>query len=149
MMPPISFFVAGVPKPAGSKRGFFIPKLKRVIITDANPNSKDWKIDVKHAAREAYSGPLIDLPLAVRFTFFIVRPKNHFGSGKNASVLKPAAPKFPTCKPDVLKLSRGVEDAMSGIIYSDDSQIVSERIFKRYSRTPGVQVEIREETGDA
>jgi Holliday junction resolvase RusA-like endonuclease len=145
MIPPIHFFVAGVPKPAGSKRGFFIPKLKRVIITDANPNSKDWKIDVKHAAQKAYSGPLIDLPLSVRFTFNIVRPKGHFGTGKNATTLRNGARKFPTSKPDLLKLARGVEDAMTGIIYSDDSQIVSERLFKRYADAPGVLIEIFEE----
>ena len=143
----ISFFVAGLPKPAGSKRGFYIPKLKRVIITDANPNSKDWKFDVKHAAQEAYIGVPLTVPLAVEFTFFMPRPKGHFRTGRNADVLRPSAPAFPCGKPDVLKLARGVEDAMTAIIYQDDSQIVSERLFKRYAEgTPGVQVEIKEET---
>lgn len=145
MMTPISFFVAGIPKPAGSKRGFFIPKLKRVIITDANPNSKDWKIDVKHAARSHARAELLTSPLAVRFTFFITRPKSHFGSGKNSGVLKSSAAKYPASKPDVLKLARGVEDAMTGVIYLDDSQIVSERLFKRYADKPGVLIEISEE----
>ena len=145
-MTPISFFVAGVPKPAGSKRGFFIPKLKRVIITDANPNSKDWKIDVKHAAQEAYSGTLHTVPLSVTFRFQVQRPKSHFGSGKNSCHLKLSSPKYPSSKPDLLKLARGVEDAMTGIIYQDDSQIVSERIFKRYASAPGVTIEISEES---
>ncbi len=145
MITPITFFVAGIPKPAGSKRGFYIAKLKRVIITDANPNSKDWKTDVKHAAQDAYQGPLITAPLSVKFTFHIQRPKGHFGAGKNACFLKLSSPKYPTSKPDLLKLARGVEDAMTGIIYQDDAQIVSELIFKRYTHAPGVTIDISEE----
>lgn len=141
-MKQISFFVSGIPRPSGSKRGFFIPKLKRVIITDANPNSKDWKIDVKHAAQAAYDGPLLDGPLHVYFRFFMLRPKGHYGSGKNAAVLKESAPEYPTGKPDVLKLARGVEDALSGIIYVDDCRIVTELLDKRYGDKPGVEVVI-------
>lgn len=145
MIPPIQFFVPGIPKPAGSKRGFYIASIKRVVITDANPNSKDWKTDVKHAAQQAYSGPLLDVPLSVRFTFFVQRPKGHYGSGKNAKAIKASAPPFPTSKPDLLKLARGVEDAMTGIIYRDDSLIVSEKLLKRYADAPGVMIEISEE----
>lgn len=145
MITPILFFVQGVAKPAGSKRGFYIAKLKRVIITDANPNSKDWKTDVKHAATEHYQGPLLTCALAVRFTFYVTRPKGHYGTGKNSTKLKDSAPAFPTSKPDVLKLSRGVEDALTSIIWKDDSQIVSEHINKRYGDIPGVMIEIHEE----
>lgn len=145
MISPITFFVQGVAKPAGSKRAFFIKKLGRAIITDANPNSKDWKTDVKHSAAEHYQGPLLTCPLAVRFTFYVTRPKGHYGTGRNATTLKPSAPAFPASKPDVLKLSRGVEDALTSIIWKDDSQIVSEYILKRYGDTPGVLIEIHEE----
>ena len=149
MRPPLTFFCAGVAKPAGSKRGFFIPKLKRVVIVDANPNSKDWKTDVRHAAQEA----LGDLgmwcgPLAVRFEFFIARPKSHFRTGKNAHLLRDSAPTHPTGKPDALKLARGVEDAMTAVIYQDDAQIVEETILKRWGGTPGVRVYIKEANYD-
>jgi crossover junction endodeoxyribonuclease RusA len=146
MFEPISFFVSGVAKPAGSKRGFFIPKINRVVIVDANPNSKDWKTDVKHAASEHYKGPLIETPIILKLTFFIVRPKGHFRTGKNSNILRDSAPAFPTSKPDVLKLARGVEDALTGIIYKDDSLIVTEHLYKRYCEQPGVQIEISEQT---
>lgn len=145
MMPPISFFVAGIPKPAGSKRGFYIKSLNRVVITDANPNSKDWKSDVKAEAIAAYSGEPLTCPLAVRFDFVIARPKGHFRTGANSAMLRNSAPVYPTTKPDLLKLARGVEDAMTGIIYKDDALIVSEHIHKRYGPTPGVQITITEE----
>ncbi len=146
MIEPIEFFVGGIPKPAGSKRGFYIAKLKRVIITDANPNSKDWKTDVKHAAQEHYDGDLLTCPIALNLTFHVLRPKAHYRTGKNSHLLRDSAPNFPAGKPDVLKLARGVEDAITGIIWKDDAQIVSERLFKRYDEIPGVTVKISEET---
>lgn len=146
MRPPISFFVAGLPKPAGSKRGFFIPKLNRVAIVDACKGSKDWKVDVKHEAQAKYSGDPWDCPIALRLTFFMPRPKGHFRTGKHASMLRNSAPFYPLTKPDVLKLARGVEDALTGIIYKDDCLIVEEHLFKKYAHQPGVAVELTEVT---
>lgn len=145
MIASISFFVPGIPKPAGSKRGFYIEKIKRVIITDANKNSKDWKTDVKHEAQAAYKGPLLECPISVVFRFSMLRPKSHFRTGKNAHLLRDGAPAFPSTKPDALKLARGVEDALTGIIWKDDCQIVSEKLYKRYGDKPGVSIQIEEE----
>ena len=145
MRPPLSFFVAGIPKPAGSKRGFYIAKLKRVIITDDNPNSKDWKTDVKHAGQDAFpGGELWDCAIALRLTFTQLRPKSHYRTGKNALALRESAPMYPVGKPDVLKLARGVEDALSGVIWTDDARIVDEKLLKFYGDHPGVMVEIKE-----
>jgi Holliday junction resolvase RusA-like endonuclease len=60
-------------------------------------------------------------------------------------VLKASAPIAPPVKPDVLKLARAVEDAMSGIIYKDDAQIVTERLCDRYGILPGVAIQVEEE----
>jgi Holliday junction resolvase RusA-like endonuclease len=144
MTTPICFFVQGFPKPAGSKRGFLNKYSGRVAIVDACKESRDWKTDVKAAARGAYSGPLLDLPLRVRFTFHLLRPKNHFGSGKNSQLIKGSAPQWPVVKPDTLKLARGVEDALTGVIWRDDCLIVDERIRKVYGDVPGVSIEIGE-----
>ena len=141
MRPPITFFVAGVPKPAGSKRGFYIPSIKRVVITDANPNSKDWKTDVKHEAQRNYSGELWDCPIRLRLTFYVIRPKSHLNSKGN---LKSSAPLRPISKPDLLKLARGVEDALTSVIWTDDSRIVEESLTKCYGPRPGCEVEIKE-----
>lgn len=145
MIAPITFFVAGIAKPAGSKRGFYIPKIKRVVITDACKGSKDWKTDVKHTAQEHYEGPLLDCPLHLTLVFTVSRPKGHFRSGKNSALLRDGAPNWPTTKPDVLKLARAVEDALTGVIWDDDSQIVTEHLIKRYGARPGVEITIREE----
>lgn len=135
---PIAFTVFGQPQTAGSKKGFFNKGLGRVQIVDANPNSRLWKEAVSSAARENYKGDLLRCPLKVTFTFYTPRPKGHFGT----KGLRPSAPKYPATRPDVLKLSRAVEDALSKVIYEDDSQIVSETLHKRFGEPARVEITI-------
>jgi Holliday junction resolvase RusA-like endonuclease len=138
----ITFTVYGKPAPAGSKRGFYNAKLKRVLITDANKGSRPWKNIVSAAGAAHYSGPLLDCPLAVTMVFYQPRPGGQFGTGRNAGRLKSSAPQFPTSKPDVLKLARGVEDALTGIVWRDDSRIVQETLAKRYGEPERVEITI-------
>jgi Holliday junction resolvase RusA-like endonuclease len=142
----IEFFVPGIPKPAGSKRGFYNPRLKRVIITDDNRKSKDWITVVAQIAAEHQQGkPVLDGPLAARFDFVFPRPKGHYGSGKNATVLKPSAPPFPDVKPDATKVLRATEDALKGLLWRDDSQVVTQMVTKRYGEQPGCLIRVRPE----
>lgn len=142
----ITFFVHGLPKTAGSKRAFYKPGMRFPVIVDDCAKSKDWKHDVKMSALEHRPATLLTGPLRVELTFTLPRAKGHFGSGKNAAVLKPSAPMHHIIKPDVLKMARAVEDALTGIIYADDSQICDERLLKWYGEQPGVEVRIYEIT---
>lgn len=146
-MTTIRFTVIGKPQPAGSKSGAPIRRKNGsigVAMRDSNPRAKPWQAIVAHAAREAYSGDLLRGPLDVTMTFFLPRPKGHYGTGKNSAKLKPSAPYFPTKKPDALKLARGTEDALTGVVYADDSQIVVERLEKAYGEPARVEIEISE-----
>ena len=49
---------------------------------------------------------------------------------------------WPTTKPDVSNIVKGIEDALNGIWYKDDSQIVHEYSMKQYAREPGVIVKM-------
>jgi Holliday junction resolvase RusA-like endonuclease len=145
----ITFTVLGDAKPAGSKRAFAIKRggvpTGQIAVSDANPNSKAWKQEVAHAARQVFQGQLIDGPLRVTLKFFRPRPKGHFGSkGLNAKGRSSVAP---TTKPDVLKLARGVEDACTSVIWRDDAQIVHEVITKEYGEPARCEVTI-EPIGD-
>ncbi len=146
--PLISFRVNGIPKPGGSKRAFIPKGWNRAIITDACDKSREWKNLVSDAAVQAVNGrpefPL-SCPLEVHITFFMPRPAGHFGSGKNAGVLKPNAPVFHDKRPDASKLWRSTEDALTSIIFQDDSLIAKQIVEKRYSgktETPGCEIEI-------
>lgn len=132
--------VYGTPAPAGSKKAVPMGKARWGVV-DANDKAKPWKREVTQAAGRAMedSGTqLLTGPLEVRFTFYVRRPKGHTG----VRGLKPSAPPFPTTKPDALKLARGVEDALSGVVYGDDAQIVTELLEKRYGTPERVEIEI-------
>lgn len=49
-----------------------------------------------------------------------------------------------TKKPDWSNVAKAIEDGLNGIVYVDDAQIVDGWVSKRYSRTPGVRVEVIE-----
>jgi Holliday junction resolvase RusA-like endonuclease len=147
--PPLRLFtltVFGTPEPAGSKRAFsWKAKDGRTgsNVVDANPKASGWKDQVAHQAGLAWGvNPPLDGPLKVRLTFFRQRPAGHYGSGRNAGVLKPSAPAYPTSRPDALKLARGVEDSLTGIVWRDDSVIVTELLEKRWGHPERVEIEV-------
>jgi crossover junction endodeoxyribonuclease RusA len=146
----IEFFVPGAPVPAGSKRVFMAGKAGgpvRPIVTDdvdTKGRGRDWRAAVRYAAAEAALGSgRLEGALRVWLSFFVPRPKSH--RGKRG--LLPSAPAYPTTKPDVLKLARAVEDACSGIVWTDDAQIVTEDLCKLYAdggASIGVRVRVEQ-----
>ena len=127
--PTIQFTVAGKAQPAGSKRGF--KRGDKVIVVDANAKSKQWQAIVKAAAVEAYGGPVLDGPIGIEMTFRSRRPRDHIRA--NGELKDWAKQQRPTSKPDALKLARGIEDALTGVIYRDDALIVVEWLEKCYA----------------
>lgn len=141
---PLRFTVYGEAKSAGSKSAFYNKKTGKTIVTETVKGSKAWQQEVKSVAFEAHVGPLLDGPLAVVFTFYRVRPRSHYGTGRNSGTLKPSAPAYPATRPDLLKTARGVEDAMSGIVWTDDARIVEEVLHKRWGEPARVEIEVRQ-----
>lgn len=137
----VAFAVFGDPAPAGSKTRATSPDGSRTWTRDSSKRSYPWKAAVSAAAGKAMAGkPLLEGPLFVELIFYRVRPKTHLGTGRNVGVLKASAPPRPLTKPDVLKMARAVEDAMTGIVYRDDAAIVVERLEKRYGEPARVEV---------
>jgi len=148
--------VYGQPTPQGSKKGFVHPKKHYVIIVDDDKGKKlkPWREAVKFAAIAARDGGLpITGPVAVSMVFTFARPAGHFGSGKNSGQVKASAPPRPHGRPDLSKLARSTEDALTDArAYEDDARIVEYiRLAKVYINedsdaldAPGVKIEIRE-----
>ncbi len=137
------FFVPGIPQPGGSKKAFVIPGTNRASVVEDCKRNMPWRNNVQAAALAAYSGPLIDGALYLEVTFFMPRPKSHFRTGKNAHILRDSAPKYPTTKPDRTKLLRALEDALTGVLWHDDTQIVGGPVWRLYVNgdgRPGAQV---------
>lgn len=154
----ITFTVLGKAEPAGSKRAFALRKKGGALvlreggapvisITDDNPNSKAWKQEVgksallARAAQPGHLGRLLEGPLAVTFYFYRPRPKGHMTSKGELSKSGRETP-YPTSKPDVLKLARGVEDALTSVLWRDDAQIVDEKIRKFWGEPARVVITV-------
>ena len=146
----ITFRVHGTPKPGGSKKAFVHPHAKNkagkpmVIVMDACKGNKEWRDAVAAAAREAYEGPLLGSPLVFSVEFYLPRPKSHYGTGKKSDVLKLSAPKYHTKSPDLTKLLRSTEDALTGVVWRDDAQVVETLVGKRYDKITGASITISE-----
>ena len=145
----LEFTVFGKPETAGSKRAFTLPGKgsgkPRAHVVDANPKTKNWQGQVATAAKQYWPGPLTTGPVFVKTQFYFVRPKGHYGTGRNAGKLKPSAPHNMLKTPDVDKLERAVLDALKGVLYVDDKQVFRVRKFKRYGdygEPPGVSIHI-------
>jgi Holliday junction resolvase RusA-like endonuclease len=139
----IQFFVPGIPKPGGSKRAFINRKTGRPIITEDCKSSRDWRTAVAFAANEQFEYPFAG-PLSVHFDFLFLRPRGHFGTGRSAEYLKKSAPIYPAVRPDTTKLIRSTEDALKGIAWKDDAQVVTQSACKRYAQRGGAIITVYE-----
>ncbi len=130
----IKFYAPGKAQPQGSIRAFIPRGWKRPILTSDNPNLKAWRNTVAAIARTV--APSTPFTGAVEMTvcFELPRPKS-----------LPKRVVHCTKKPDVDKCLRGILDALTGIIYADDSQVIYVAARKRYAvpeRGPGVYVTV-------
>jgi len=136
-MPMIQFFVPGLPATSGSKRPFIYKSKKdgkqRVAMVPDNKRQKPWMSTVSVAAGEVFNGSVLRGPVALTVQYFFPRPKSHYGNGRNAGIVKDSAPKHHISKPDLSKLTRAIEDALSGIVWKDDSQVISHIESKDYA----------------
>lgn len=106
-----------------------------VNVTSDNTALKGWRRQVARAADEEWMGraALDDLSLAVEAHFYLERPKGHWGTGRNAHLLKDSAPAAPITIPDVDKLLRGILDGMTDIVYTNDSRVTRSIPEKHYA----------------
>ena len=82
-----------------------------------------------------------DKPLQVKIDVYMPLPKS-YSRKKHEQAL--AGELRPTVKPDCDNIAKNINDALNGIVYPDDKQIVSLCINKHYSVDEYVNVEISE-----
>lgn len=145
----VRIWVPGIAKPAGSKRAFaFVGKdgKPHSRVVDACAKGKSWQACVREAAAvQMHDRELMSGGLSVDMVFVMQRPMKHYNA--RGELKDGFAAEAPTKRPDVLKLARGVEDALTGIVWRDDSLIVEEYLIKQYVKQyadkPGVQIDVR------
>ncbi len=98
---------------------------------------------VAAAARAYYKYEPLDAAVHLELQFRMPRPKSHYRTGRNAHLLKSSAPLHHAVKPDLTKLVRSTEDALTGIIWRDDAQVISGSYSKTYAdETAGVAIKL-------
>lgn len=138
----IEITVRGQPAPQGSKKFVGLTKLGRGILAESSSKVKPWRQDVVAAAVVAMQGrAMLDGPLIATMTFTLPKPAS--------------APKtrrsWPCRKPDLSKLVRSTEDALSDAgVWADDARVVSMTVHKVFPNegedalsSPGAVIRVR------
>jgi crossover junction endodeoxyribonuclease RusA len=130
----ISFDVLGRPAPQGSKKSIgnnrfieaskFLPAWRNTVCLAA-----EYAVTEQNWAR-------VSGPVELEVMFYLERPSSI------SSTKRP----YPVVPPDIDKLLRGVGDALSGVIYDDDAQIIRMLAWKQYAdkREPGAFIRVAE-----
>ena len=123
MSEPIRFTVFGVPQPKGSAKAFVPRGWTRPVITSDNKGLRAWETLIRGEAQQ-HAGETFWAtdPVTVTLAFFLPRP---------ASLPK----RITRCtkKPDVDKLARATLDALTGVLFHDDAQVVYLCATKHYA----------------
>lgn len=131
-----TFFVPGSPAPQGSK-SFKGVHGGRGILVESSKALGPWRERVALVAHQHARNVASGVAVSVRCDFVMPRPK---------STPKRSTPPA-IRRPDIDKLVRAILDAVTGICFADDSQVVDLRATKRLAlpeETPGVHITIGE-----
>jgi Holliday junction resolvase RusA-like endonuclease len=139
-METVTFSVVGLPRAMGSAKAVptnrnwrTVPGVRWRVVKEGNDSKEieKWQDTIRSVAAPAMKGadPIEkDAALVLQITFCLPRP---------ASVKR----EHPTVAPDLDKLVRAAGDALTGIVWVDDSQIVNLHAWKRYGK-PGATITV-------
>lgn len=131
----IEFTVPG--QPVAKQR----PKFARMgsfVRTYTPTKTVNYESLVRLAASEQMNGARpLEGPLELLVEIGLQIPVS---ASKKQQALMAANKVMPTKKPDGDNVLKAVKDAINGVVWRDDSQVVDGRYVKRYSVTPGVHV---------
>jgi len=91
------------------------------------PQYTQFKKDVWHLARSQYHGKKLTGPLKMDVIFYLRRPKS-------------VKLKYPDKRPDLDNYVKAIGDALEGICYLDDAQVVTSCASKMYAPTGRIVV---------
>jgi Holliday junction resolvase RusA-like endonuclease len=102
--------------------------------------TRDYLAKLAYAAKQEMAGrePTL-LPCRVEIDVYVAAPANPKG-GKAARAAMLAGQSRPTKKPDLDNYYKTVGDALNGVVWVDDAQIVTTRIRKWWAEHPRLVV---------
>ena len=135
----IQFICYVHPEPQGSAKGFPIRRANGkmgVSITTDNKKLKPFRHAITQVAMIALQEANATTPLAGKHVPVSLEINCYFAK-------PPSAPKkrdYPAVKPDADKLARAIFDALTGVLFADDAQVVQLKIGKYYGTPERVEV---------
>ena len=140
----IEFMIPGEPKSQKRHRTSF----KNGRMWNYDPSKQDKAYFSKFAQNYAPKTPL-ESPISIEVVCAFSRPKSHFGTGRNAGILKISAAINFVKKPDIDNCLKFVMDALqiNKIWFADDCAINKVQIDKIYADeiAPGTYIKIKNE----
>jgi Holliday junction resolvase RusA-like endonuclease len=140
-MSELTFTVRGLPVPQGNLRAFVHGGVARISSKSPGPLAA-WRHAIAAAAQPVAPPTLWEGPLSVRLEFKLPQPKSKsgfVGRGKE----RHAVLVWPDTRPDLDKLVRSAFDALTNVVWKDDSQVVELEAKKEYG-TPGLTAYVRQ-----
>ena len=121
-------------RPRFSRRGKFV-----ATYNDQETEEGRFLLDARSQITKKAAGPIV-----VSIVFCMPRPKAHYGTGKNAGVVKESSPTTHTQKPDTDNLIKFVLDCLNSEAWNDDAQIVEIRAKKEWAENGKTLIDIAE-----
>ena len=131
----VSFSVPGNPVPQPRARVSTRGGFARAYTPSDHPIHA-YRAAIAAAAIEAGATPTDSAPITLIVDLVWARPKSHF----RKSGLKPDAPRLP--RPDCSNCLKGIEDALNGIAWVDDTQVGRVVVEKSYGKEARTTVRI-------
>lgn len=137
--PLIVIDVTGYPVPAARARTFM--QAGRAVTTTP-PIYRKWKDDARMVARQAMNGraPLAGC-LRLHLEVCFPPPEKSWATWKVEAALRDEIK--PSGRPDLDNLLKAAKDALNGIVWLDDAQVVEVEAVKRYSAFPRVTAKVQ------
>lgn len=134
----IEFTVPGVPVGKGRPRAARTP---HGISMRTPAKTARYESTAALFAAQAMTGrPPFSGPMCVFMDIVLPVPTSWSKKRQTAAL---AGQEWPTKKPDMDNVVKGIFDALNGIVWQDDVQVVALNVGKVYGPTPGVAVRIR------
>lgn len=135
----IEFIVMGNPQGKGRPRFSRVGKFTKTY-TDAR--TKMYEESIASAARlHMFPNEPLETPLCVRLDVYVPIPKS-YSKKRTDACLK--GEERPTKKPDIDNIAKAFLDAMNGIVYKDDVQVIRLLVTKKYHIQPHVIITVNE-----
>ena len=103
------------------------------IVDVKSVSLKAWRYAINNVLQHKWEGPPLEGAVSVELHFLLLRPP---------SVSEKKRP-YPSVMPDIDKLARAALDAMTGIVFRDDAQVVRLDVTKAYAQESGLQLSAR------